>query len=137
MVRLSCTAEPLLPQASHDLIHVHVTIVWKGLNEMRQRPCHIAEMHLEDLSTAAEITDHLEDILAHPVPALRPSAHAERQSPIRAAARNLLGAAVAIVMGEQLGDSVHLRDRRVIRMEGQLYTCLLSHRENRLHEIAI
>src|ERR1051326_1924786 len=137
MVRLGGAIEAYLPQGLHHLVHVHVAIVGEGLDKMRQRSGHIAEMHFEDLAAAAKIANHLEDVLAHLAAALRPCSDAERETPVAAAGRDLLGPVIAVVMGEDLGNTIHLREWRGVRMQRQLHTGFLRDRQHSLHKVGV
>src|SRR5215471_19357523 len=89
-------AEPHLTQRSHDLVHIHVTIVRECLDEAWQRLCHVPEMHFEDLPSTSEIANHLQDALAHARPALRPGPHTKRQPPVRTTTGDLLRTTVTL-----------------------------------------
>src|ERR1019366_10151267 len=43
--------------------HVHVAIVRKSLLKVREAASDIAEVHVEDLATHAEVPDHIEDLV--------------------------------------------------------------------------
>ena len=129
--------EPDSPQGLHDLVHIEVTIVREGLDETGQGAGNIAEMDFGDLTAATEIGDHPEYVFAHPVAALQPRTGAESESPMRAAVGNLLGFAIALVVGEQLGDAVHFRDWRIVRVEGEHDAGRARRRQHGLHEVAV
>ena len=50
---------------------------------------------------------------------------------------NLFGAAIAVVVNQDLGDAVHLGERRVVGMQGQLHTGFGGHRQDSLHEVGV
>src|SRR5262245_2521035 len=108
MVRLGGAAETDLAESLHYLVHIHVTIVWKGLHELGQRRGDVAKMHLENFAPASEVANHLEYVLPHFFVALRPRTHAESQSPIAASSGNLLGATIALIVREELRNPIHL-----------------------------
>src|SRR5215831_2620844 len=137
MIRLDGAAEPHLTQRSHDLVHVHVTIVRECLDEVWQRPRHVAEMHFEDLPSTSEIANHLQDALAHARPALRPGPDTKRQPPVRTTTGDLLRTTVTLVMRKQFGNSVHLGHRRIVGMERQLYTRFLCGGKHSPHEVGV
>src|SRR5437763_10382233 len=102
MVRLGCALEAHFPQRLHHLVHVHVAVVRKCFYEVRHGRGDVAEMDFEDLAASAEISDHFEDVLAHPVAAFRPGAYTKCEPPAPTARRDLLGAMVAVVVREKL-----------------------------------
>src|SRR5262249_50972641 len=75
--------------------------------------------------------------LAHFVAALRPRPDTERQAPILAMAGDLVGALDPVVMRKYLGDAIHYRNRRIVRMQRQPHVRLLGNRENSLDEVGI
>jgi hypothetical protein len=58
---------------------------------------YLAKMDFEDLMTAAEISDHVKDVLAHAVSTFRTGTDTEGKPPVPATAGNLLGAVVPVV----------------------------------------
>src|SRR5262245_24231417 len=79
----------------------------------------IAEMDAEDLAASAEVLDYAEDVFAHLVSAFRPGADAESQSPVFAASGDVIGAFVAVVVGEDLRHAIHHRERWIVRVQGE------------------
>jgi hypothetical protein len=76
-------------------------------------------MNFEDLMTAAKISDHVKDVLAHAVSTFRPGTDTEGKPPVPTTAGNPLGTVVPVVMREKLCYAVHLVEGRVIGMERQ------------------
>src|SRR5262249_32488484 len=73
----------------------------------------------------------------HALSTFRPSTVTESKPPVPAAASNLLGTVVPVVMREKLCYAIHLVNGRVIGVERQFHTCLFSHREHRLHKVCV
>ena len=60
------------PKRAHHLVHIHVTVVNKGLDKVRQGRADVAEMRLEDLSARAEVLYRLQQTLAGVLAAFTP-----------------------------------------------------------------
>src|ERR1019366_1165044 len=129
MVRNHRATVTALSQSLHHLAQIHEAIIGKGLLKYRQRRGHIAQIDVENLALGTPFTDHLENVTTHGFPTFAPGADAQPYTPILAAVRQLFRPAVALGIGEDAWHTVHLWDRRIVRVHRQLHTCLLSNRQ--------
>src|SRR5207248_4483315 len=64
-------------QGAHDLLHVRIAVIHKGLDEARNGRADVAEMDLPELAHLCEGPRRFQDVLAHAAAAFHPGATTE------------------------------------------------------------
>src|SRR5208337_466386 len=126
-----------LAQRPHHLVHIHVTVIHEGLDEMGQRCIHITEVDFEDFAAAAKVMNGLQHVFPHEFAALEPSATAKAHSYIGTVS-DLEGSLVALKIAEDTAwNAAQFGHGRVVGMNADSYACLLCHGRNSLDEIRV
>src|SRR5262245_5101803 len=114
-------------QRAHDLLHVRIAVIHKGLDEARNGRADVAEMDLPKLAHVREGPRRFQNALAHPAAAFHPGAATETDADVRAVGDSQ-GAHVAVEVAEDAArHAAQLRHRRIIRVNADPYPQLFGH----------
>src|SRR2546422_5410004 len=126
-----------LPQSFHDLPHIVIPVIHKGLDKMRQRRTDIAEMNFPNL-IGAEVADHLLRILARELAAAFEPRSTAKANPHVGTMGNFKSSFVAFKVAENTPRNAReRRHRRIVRMDADPYALLFSYRSHPLDEIRV
>src|SRR5437762_11834231 len=84
---------------AHDLLHVRIAVIHKGLDEARNGRADVAEMDLPELAHVREGPRRFQDILAHAAAAFHPGPTTETDADVRTVG-DFQGARVTVEVAE-------------------------------------
>src|SRR5262249_34839190 len=95
MVRNDRATEVNIAERLHDFVHVHVPIVHKGLDKIRERRADVAKVNLPELVQLREVADGFEYIFPHSCAAFQPGPGTQADPDVGAVG-NLQGADISV-----------------------------------------